>query len=675
MFKLQLAIEKFFLSAIVIVVAIVVSYFLFKSFYSVVSHTSIKSYLTQASFDDIYGNKTNIFILLKNETNIGSNVIISEMITFNNGTSKTYSIPFALQMASPSGGGFLYDFATTNFPAISNNSQPIKISNVFIISGNYTIESENSSITYSSYYYTKSSLENIPLYYLNMSVTPLGAGDLAPGNGYYYAGSKVAISEKPNIGYAFSGWSGFGNGNYTGPNQTAIIEMNSNITEYAKYVKLVKIFVNATYNGIPVYVNSALNTTTNGTIYLMPNIKYTISFPEYVTFSNGTRYAFKSLQDNCGISISPNSNSTTFVSSYANYNCKFMANYTKQYYLTIYSNNTTMGTVTPSGGWYNKGNTVEISATPLSGYAFSDWQGSGAGSYSGTNNPANVIIEGPISEEAFFTIAPVYNPTSYNGSGNVIFNNNVTLKGNIIANSVTIYSGVTLTTNGYSIICNTNFTNNGIIDTGSGASGGAPYGSNGGSVTTSYAGSGGGGGGGAYPGGSSGGNGGSTVSPGGSGGSAGSQSSSGSSGSNGGTPSAPTLNNSVIQTWYNNGIQNYLEGAGGGGGGSSYYGGASGGQGGNGGAGIYIQARNIVAGIINSNGENGYDSPYSYTGGGGGGGGGSILLAYNTNYTPGTYNTNGGAGGSGDYGLGNGGNGGNGLVLIYHYITPPISPP
>ena len=406
MFKLQSGIEKFFLSTLVIIVAIVISYFIYKSFYSVISHSSIKSYLTQASFDNIYGNKTSIFVLLKNETNVGTNVIISEMITFNNGTSKTYKVPFALQMASKSGNGFLYDFATTNFPAISNDSQPIKISNVFIISGNYIIESENSSITYSSYYYTKSSIENIPLYYLNMSATPLNAGNLIPGNGYYYAGSKVAISEKPNIGYAFSGWYGFGNGNYTGPNKTALIEMNSNITEYAKYVKLVKIYVNATYNGIPVYVNSALNATTNGTVYLMPGVKYTLSFPMYASLNSGTRYVFERMSDDCGISISPNSNSTTFVPSYANYNCKFIANYVEQYYLSMSSNNVSMGTVSPSSGWYDKGDSIEIIATPKpSSYFFSSflyWKGSGVGSYSGTNNQTTITINNPISEEAYF---------------------------------------------------------------------------------------------------------------------------------------------------------------------------------------------------------------------------------------------------------------------------------
>jgi len=401
MFKLQSAIEKFFLSAIVIVVAIVVSYFLYKSFYSIVSHASIKSYLTQASFDNIYGNKTSIFVLLKNETNVGSNVIINEMITFYNGTSKTYKIPFALQMAYASGGGFLYDFATTNFPAISNNSQPIKISNVFIISGNHIIESENNSITYSSYYYTKSSLENVPLYYLNMSATPLGAGNLTPGNGYYYAGSKLAISEKPNIGYAFSGWSGFGNGNYTGPNQTAIIEMNSNITEYAKYVKLVKMYVNATYNGIPVYVNSALNTTTNGTIYLIPGVKYTLSLPMYVSLNSGTRYAFESMSDDCGISISPNSNSTTFVPSYSNYNCKFMANYVEQYSLLI-NFNSSEGSVTPSSGWYKKGSNIEITATQNNGYIFVKAIGSGTISYTGNNTQFYVTMDSPITENIIF---------------------------------------------------------------------------------------------------------------------------------------------------------------------------------------------------------------------------------------------------------------------------------
>jgi len=771
--KLQSSIEKFMLLAIVTVVAIGVLYFLYSSFYSTVSHVSIKSYMVQANFDNIYGNKTSIFILLKNKTNIGSNTLIKEKITFSNGTSNTISVPFELQMSSASGGGYLYYFTTSNFPAIANSSQAIKISNIYAISGNTIIESENNSVSYTAYYYTKASLANLPLYYLNMTASPLNAGALTPGSGYYYAGSKVAIGEKPNTGYAFNSWDGSGNENYTGDNKTAIITMNSNVSEYANFVKLVKMYVNATYNGIPVYVNGLLNITTNGTIYFMPGAKYTLFIPRYIAFSNGTRYVFENMQDDCGISIAPNSNSTTVIPSYANYNCKFTinvvkiiriylnatytgipvyangeliattnevvylmpgtqetlsfpnyvpasngvryafenmqdncsipiiqnsnsttfipssaeynckftANYVEQYYLTMLSSNTTRGTVSPSSGWYNKGSSVEISATPLSSYIFSAWQGSGAGSYSGINNQTNIILNGPISEEAYFTIATVYNPTSYKGYANVVFNENTNLKGDIIAHSVTIDSGVTLSTNGYSIICSDNFINDGTINTGySGTAGGAGEtgsngsggvaGGNGVSITTSYGGSGGGGGGANYYE-ANGGSGGSTTASGGSGGN-----DYGGAGENGASSSAPTLSSSTIATWYSNGIQEYLEGAGGGGGGE--YGGAESGGGGTGGGGIYIQATNITAGTINTNGQSGGEgypgAGNTGAGGGGGGGGGTILLAYANTYKAGTYNTAGGSGGSKSGSAANGGNGGSGLVLTYQYTTPPISP-
>jgi len=786
--KLQSSIEKFILSAIIVVVSISVSYFLYSSFYSVSSHIGVKSYLAQADFSNIYGNKTSVFILLKNKTEIGSNVLINERITFSNGTSNTITVPFDLGISSQSGSGYLYSFETTDFPTIATYSQPIKISNINILSGNSIIESENNSIDYTSYYYTKSSLSTIPLYYLNMSASILNAGVLTPGNGYYYASSKIAISEKPNAGYVFNGWDGSGNGNYTGDNQTAIITMNSNISEYANFVKLVKIYVNATYDGIPAYVNGELNATTNGTIYLMPGAKYTLSVLKYISLSNGTSYEFKSMQDDCGISISPNSNYTTFVPSYANYNCKFMANYIELPFILLYVSNgqsiatpnpfqqmiqfspssysqyenSNLGNIRfyqgstelhswcesgcsstasqatfwinlPSGIPANSVVTVKMAFEPPS----TNYDGiyAGEAGYGKYDNGVSVFpyyqsfgglsalpsgwtaISGTVItyDSAYTEIAPssstagwygiglnplpsslsstptvwefygnmydsiqiptVYNPTSYNGLANIIFNQNTGLTGSIIAYSVTIKSGVTLTTNGYSIISTDNFTNYGAINTGSGIAGGSggswgSAGSNGASITTSYGGSGGGGGyGGCGAYGASGGSGGwTTVSGGGQ-------------NANGGTPTAPTLSNSTIANWYNNGIENYLEGAGAGGAGSSSCGGGAsyGGNGGNGGEGIYIQATNITAGTINSNGQNGGNGACSFAaagGGGGGGGGGSIILAYSGNYIAGAYNTNGGSGGAGEgCGVGSGGtggSGGSGLVLAYKYTTQPV---
>jgi hypothetical protein len=58
--------------------------------------------------------------------------------------------------------------------------------------------------------------------------------------------------------------------------------------------------------------------------------------------------------------------------------------------------------VSPSSGWYDAGTVVSISATPASGWLFSSWTGSGTGSYSGTNNPVSVTMNGPITETANF---------------------------------------------------------------------------------------------------------------------------------------------------------------------------------------------------------------------------------------------------------------------------------
>jgi hypothetical protein len=80
----------------------------------------------------------------------------------------------------------------------------------------------------------------------------------------------------------------------------------------------------------------------------------------------------------------------------------YTANFNKQYYLTM-----KMGTggssVSPGSSWYNSGAGVSIGTTPANGYSFSSWTGSGSGSYSGSNNPASVTMNGPITETANFS--------------------------------------------------------------------------------------------------------------------------------------------------------------------------------------------------------------------------------------------------------------------------------
>lgn len=67
--------------------------------------------------------------------------------------------------------------------------------------------------------------------------------------------------------------------------------------------------------------------------------------------------------------------------------------------------------VTPDGGGMASpagldaacdGQALQILATPSPGYTFSDWTGKGTGSYTGTSNPALIIVRGPIVETAHF---------------------------------------------------------------------------------------------------------------------------------------------------------------------------------------------------------------------------------------------------------------------------------
>ena len=75
------------------------------------------------------------------------------------------------------------------------------------------------------------------------------------------------------------------------------------------------------------------------------------------------------------------------------------------YYLTISTN---YGSASPQTGWYDGGSIITIEATvsPSEGenYIWNGWSGSGAGSYTGMNNPATITMNGPISQSASWTL-------------------------------------------------------------------------------------------------------------------------------------------------------------------------------------------------------------------------------------------------------------------------------
>jgi hypothetical protein len=85
-----------------------------------------------------------------------------------------------------------------------------------------------------------------------------------------------------------------------------------------------------------------------------------------------------------------------------------------QYSLTMIAG--ANGTVSPASGTYAAGTNVPISAAPSAGYVFGSWMGTGPGSYTGTNNPAQVTMNGLVTETANF-VPGVFVPSqgTYNG--------------------------------------------------------------------------------------------------------------------------------------------------------------------------------------------------------------------------------------------------------------------
>jgi len=109
----------------------------------------------------------------------------------------------------------------------------------------------------------------------------------------------------------------------------------------------------------------------------------------------GVRYVFESWS---------NGQSQTFTITVPSINTLYTAFYSTEYFLTM--NAGSGGTVTPVSGWRKQGAGVSISATPNSGFVFNGWTGSGANSYTGSNNLASITMNGPITQTASFAQNP-----------------------------------------------------------------------------------------------------------------------------------------------------------------------------------------------------------------------------------------------------------------------------
>jgi hypothetical protein len=230
-------------------------------------------------------------------------------------------------------------------------------------------------------------------YYLTMTAGT--GGTVSPSSGWKNSGATVSVTatrtNNTQVSYSFNGWTGTGTGSYSGTNNPASITMSGPITEAAAFTQNpVQVTVQTSPTGLSFSVDGTSYTATQ-TFSWASGSSHTMATTSPQSGGTGIQYVGGNWSDGGPISrtVTPTTNKT------------YTANFTKQYYLTMIPG--TGGTVSPTSSWRNSGSAVSISATPASGYHFSNWSGSGTGSYSGPNNPASITMSGPITEAATLT--------------------------------------------------------------------------------------------------------------------------------------------------------------------------------------------------------------------------------------------------------------------------------
>jgi hypothetical protein len=241
-------------------------------------------------------------------------------------------------------------------------------------------------------------------YYLSMSTN---FGSVTPGSGWHDAGSTVKINATaPSVivgeRYIWHGWTGTGNGNYTGMNNATIITMNSPITQAASWTHQFLLTIKT--SGLPsayptkVYLGELqVGNASDASLYTKwfdaETPTGTIGVDNMVSGATGTQYLFiKWVEDSSTNNIRGSENMTSPKT--------FTAEYKTQDYLTVTS---PYGSPTPTSGWFDNGTSITASVTsPWPGsagtrYVCTGWTGTGSVPTSGTTTSVNFTINAPSS--------------------------------------------------------------------------------------------------------------------------------------------------------------------------------------------------------------------------------------------------------------------------------------
>lgn len=220
-------------------------------------------------------------------------------------------------------------------------------------------------------------------------------------SGWYGPSDAVSLLASADPGFSFTGWEGSGTGSYTGPSGRVVLsDIGSPITEVAGFIPLSARFsytVNfAAASALPPGAQWTIQI--GGTLYEGGGGSVSVSGIPYGTYSvtvlNG------SALDGLARFVPVTPTFTLVVES----NLTQPVEFEVLYWVDVLEAGP--GSVDLPSGWLVNGSSRTLTATPESGASFTNWTGSGAGSYSGRSPTASIVVRGPITEVASFLPPP-----------------------------------------------------------------------------------------------------------------------------------------------------------------------------------------------------------------------------------------------------------------------------
>ena len=301
--------------------------------------------------------------------------ILPASFWLDNGSSHSYAFQSPL-VVDPSEKRYVWT-STTGLSTLQNGF--ITVSTPGSVTGNYKTQ-----------YYLALLTDPTAVNATHITASP------SSSDGFYDLNTVVNLTAESPVAidagsrYRFNQWSG----DATGTSPSTSITMDSAKTVTAEYLIQYKLTVTSAHDAPSPGV---------GDHWYDAGTNVTASVTSPADESGGTRYRCNGWTGTGSVPASGTSTSVTFTLGAPS---SITWNWETQFYLAMSVYPPGTGSVSPVSNWYAAGSQVEIAATPNSGYFFINWTGTGSGSYSGSSNPVNITMNGPITETANFKLIP-----------------------------------------------------------------------------------------------------------------------------------------------------------------------------------------------------------------------------------------------------------------------------